>query len=159
MVPTCLSMTCLPPPVVDVSLARESGRCCLTEPNPAPERHGSGHGPAMSLDAGFVEHLNSYTGAHASLAEQVAATTAILGEAEKTQVSKATKALSGGKAIPALPAPAKGSMSASPSAEPDDDDDSDSLDSTSASAPAPVSASASAPAPASSGTDLASLFD
>ena len=56
---------------------------------------------AAELDAGFVEQLATYTGAHASLAEQVAATTAILGDAEKTQVSKATKALRQGGRSPA----------------------------------------------------------
>jgi PRTRC genetic system protein E len=108
---------------------------------------------AADLDAGFVEHLATYTGAHASLAEQVAATTAILGEAQKTQVTKATKALAGKGGRPALPAPGESSANAD---EPDDEDDSGSSDSESAAA----TASAPAPAaPASSGTDLTSLFD
>ncbi|MFM0027451.1 PRTRC system protein E [Paraburkholderia madseniana] len=108
---------------------------------------------AAELDAGFVDHLATYTGAHASLAEQVAATTAILGEAQKTQVTKATKALSGKGGRPALPAPAKSSASAG---ESDDDDETDSSDSE----PTVGTASASAPvAPAPSGTDLTSLFD
>lgn len=108
---------------------------------------------AAELDAGFVDHLATYTGAHASLAEQVAATTAILGEAQKTQVTKATKALSGKGGRPALPAPGKSSASAG---ESDDDDEMDSSDSE----PTVETASASAPvAPAPSGTDLTSLFD
>ncbi|TFE36946.1 PRTRC system protein E [Paraburkholderia dipogonis] len=108
---------------------------------------------AAELDAGFAEHLATYTGAHASLAEQVAATTAILGEAQKAQVTKATKALSG-KAGRSSPAAAK--------ASPDEDAEDD--DSESSESDAPVAANegkgvAPAPAePASSGTDLASLF-
>ncbi|WP_313761215.1 PRTRC system protein E [Caballeronia sp. GaOx3] len=61
---------------------------------------------AAELDAGFVDALAAYTGAHASLAEQVAATTAILEAAKTTQVSKATKTLAKGGSKPALPAPA-----------------------------------------------------
>jgi PRTRC genetic system protein E len=112
---------------------------------------------AAELDAGFVDHLTTYSGAHASLAEQVAATTAILGEAQKTQVTKATKALAGKGARAALPAPGKPSASASGS---DDDDDTDSSDSDSDSKPAVEAVSAPAPAAAvASGTDLTSLFD
>ncbi|CAE6966065.1 PRTRC system protein E [Paraburkholderia domus] len=108
---------------------------------------------AAELDAGFVDHLATYTGAHASLAEQVAATTAILGEAQKTQVTKATKALSGKGGRPALPAPGESSGGAG---ETDDDEETESSDSQ----PAAETASAPAPvAPASSGTDLTSLFD
>jgi PRTRC genetic system protein E len=108
---------------------------------------------AAELDAGFAEHLATYTGAHASLAEQVAATTAILGEAQKAQVTKATKALSG-KAGRSLPAAAK--------ASPDEDAEDDDSESSESDAPAAANegkADAPAPAePASSGTDLASLF-
>ncbi|TCG00977.1 hypothetical protein BZM26_09415 [Paraburkholderia strydomiana] len=108
---------------------------------------------AAELDAGFAEHLATYTGAHASLAEQVAATTAILGEAQKAQVTKATKALSG-KAGRSSPAAAKSS--------PDEDAEDDDSESSESDAPAAANegkADASAPAePASSGTDLASLF-
>jgi PRTRC genetic system protein E len=108
---------------------------------------------AAELDSGFVDHLATYTGAHASLAEQVAATTAILGEAQKTQVTKATKALSGKGGRPALPAPGESSGGAG---ETDDDEETESSDSQ----PAAETASAPAPvAPASSGTDLTSLFD
>jgi PRTRC genetic system protein E len=108
---------------------------------------------AAELDAGFVDLLATYTGAHASLAEQVAATTAILGEAQKTQVTKATKALSGKGGRPALPAPGESSGGAG---ETDDDEETESSDSQ----PAAETASAPAPvAPASSGTDLTSLFD
>jgi PRTRC genetic system protein E len=107
---------------------------------------------AAELDAGFVDALLAYNGAHASLAEQVAATAAILGAAEQTQVSKATKALGkGGK--PALPAP-----SASTASDTNDDDDDSDAD--------PVNngeeGNASLPSVAEtkpSGTDLTSLFD
>ncbi|SEK12820.1 PRTRC system protein E [Paraburkholderia diazotrophica] len=110
---------------------------------------------AAELDAGFAEHLATYTGAYASLAEQVAATTAILGEAQKTQVTKATKALSG-KGSRSLPAPAQSSPGAD---EPDDDDDSDASDPDSGTAKEAETATAQAATePASTGTDLASLF-
>lgn len=56
------------------------------------------------LDAGFVQALQSFEGAHRSLAEQVSATTEILQAAEKSQAGKAQKALSKGSK-PALPAP------------------------------------------------------
>ncbi|MFL9911974.1 PRTRC system protein E [Paraburkholderia sp. RL17-337-BIB-A] len=107
---------------------------------------------AAELDAGFVEHLATYTGAHASLAEQVAATAAILGEAQKTQVTKATKALAGKGSRPALPAPGESSANADESDDDDDTGSSDSEPTAAASAPASV-------APASSGTDMTSLFD
>jgi PRTRC genetic system protein E len=108
---------------------------------------------AAELDAGFAEHLATYTGAHASLAEQVAATTAILGEAQKAQVTKATTALSG-KAGRSSPASAK----ATPDGDADDDD-SESSESDATAAGDEGNAAASAPAePVSSGTDLASLF-
>ncbi|WP_321788207.1 PRTRC system protein E [Paraburkholderia sp. J94] len=68
------------------------------------------------LDAGFVQALHSFEGAHRSLAEQVSATTEILQAAEKSQAGKAQKALSKGSK-PALPAP-KG-------ASDDDADDAD----------------------------------
>ena len=104
---------------------------------------------AVELDAGFVEVLQSYAGAHVSLAEQVAATTAILGAAEQTQVSKATKAIGkGGR--PALPAPGA-------SSETTDDPDTDSGNSDEVESN--TSASAKAEAPSSSGTNLASLFE
>jgi PRTRC genetic system protein E len=108
---------------------------------------------AAELDAGFAEHLATYTGAHASLAEQVAATTAILGEAQKAQVTKATKALSG-KAGRSTPAAAKAS-----SDEDAEDDDSETSESDAPASGNEGKADASAPAePVSSGTDLASLF-
>ncbi|WP_321794601.1 PRTRC system protein E, partial [Caballeronia sp. J97] len=76
---------------------------------------------AAELDAGFIDALAAYTGAHASLAEQVAATTAILEAAKTTQVSKATKSLGGkGSSKPAAPVAASRS---SASSEDDDDDD------------------------------------
>ncbi|XUW93274.1 PRTRC system protein E (plasmid) [Burkholderia sp. M6-3] len=104
---------------------------------------------AADLDAGFAEHLATYTGAHASLSEQVAATTAILGEAQKAQVTKATKALS-----------TKGGRSVPPAAKPSPDaDDADEEDDSAEAESAPETAAAPAPAASeSSGTDLASLF-
>lgn len=57
------------------------------------------------LDEGFAQALQTFEGAHRSLAEQVSATTEILQAAEKSQVGKAQKALSTGSK-PALPAPA-----------------------------------------------------
>lgn len=110
---------------------------------------------AAELDAGFAEHLATYAGAHASLAEQVAATTAIIGEAQKAQVKKATKALAGkgGKAS----SPGKSSPG-SEDADSDEDDDSSTDEVEASKDGATDGASAPAAAPASSGTDLASLF-
>jgi PRTRC genetic system protein E len=113
---------------------------------------------AADLDAGFAEHLATYTGAHASLAEQVAATTAIIGEAQKAQVTKATKALSGKGGRASSPTPGKSSAG---SEDPDDEenDDSSSPESEASIDGAAEGASAPAAAPASNGTDLTSLFD
>jgi PRTRC genetic system protein E len=53
---------------------------------------------SAELDEGFVAAVQSYSSAHSSLVEQVAATTAILQAAEKTQVTKAQSTLAkGGK--------------------------------------------------------------
>ena len=68
-----------------------------------PTGHPRGH---------FADALAAYAGAHASLAEQVAATTAILEAAKTTQVSKATKTLAKGSSKPALPAPSRSSAEA-----------------------------------------------
>ncbi|WP_321817859.1 MULTISPECIES: PRTRC system protein E [unclassified Paraburkholderia] len=57
------------------------------------------------LDEGFVQALQTFEGAHRSLAEQVSATTEILQAAEKSQAGKAQKALSKGSK-PALATPA-----------------------------------------------------
>jgi PRTRC genetic system protein E len=73
------------------------------------------------LDTGFVDSLQGYSAARKSLADQVAATTAILGSAEKSQADKAQKVLAKGSK-PALPAP---SSAKSESAESDDDGDAD----------------------------------
>lgn len=112
---------------------------------------------AAELDAGFVDALAAYTGAHASLAEQVAATTAILEAAKTTQVSKATKTLAKGGSKTALPAPGRSSTDA-------DNDDDDAGDDTEGQSTAPTASSASSASeasaePASTGTNLASLFD
>ena len=109
---------------------------------------------AAELDAGFVDALAAYTGAHASLAEQVAATTAILEAAKTTQVSKATKTLAKGGSKPALPAPGSSTTDA------DNDDDDASDDAEGQSTPPTASSAAEASAePANTGTNLASLFD
>ena len=111
---------------------------------------------AAELDAGFVDALAAYTGAHASLAEQVAATTAILEAATTTQVSKATETLAKGSSKPALSAPGRSSTHA----DNDDDDTSDNDNAEGQStAPAASSATEASAEPASTGTNLASLFD
>ena len=109
---------------------------------------------AAELDAGFVDALAAYTGAHASLAEQVAATTAILEAAKTTQVSKATKTLAKGGSKPALPAPGRSSTDT----DNDDDDASDDAEGQST-APTASSAAEASAEPANTGTNLASLFD
>ncbi|EKS72552.1 hypothetical protein BURK_003847 [Burkholderia sp. SJ98] len=113
---------------------------------------------AAELEAGFIDALVAYTGAHASLAEQVAATTAILEAAKTTQVSKATKTLAKGSNKPALRAPGRSSTDA----DNDDDDASDDAAEGQSTAPTASSASSAADAsaePANTGTNLASLFD
>src|SRR6185437_10933882 len=74
------------------------------------------NGLAVELDEGFAAAVQSFSTAHRSLDEQVAATTAILQAAEKSQAGKAQKALAKGgkKATPA---------SSGESGEDDDDDD------------------------------------
>jgi PRTRC genetic system protein E len=107
---------------------------------------------AAELDAGFAQALATYTGAHTSLAEQVAATAAILEAAQKTQVSKATKSLTkpGGKAAAGTPSASGGE------GESDDDDETD--EQSIASAEPSEASSATPPVVEKSGTDLASLF-
>ncbi|SAK53299.1 hypothetical protein AWB82_01796 [Caballeronia glebae] len=109
---------------------------------------------AAELDAGFVDALAAYTGAHASLAEQVAATTAILEAAKTTQVSKATRTLAKGGSKPALPAPGRSSTDAD-----NDDDDAGNDAEGQSTAPNASSAVEASAEPASTGTNLASLFD
>ncbi|WP_213766553.1 PRTRC system protein E [Caballeronia sp. dw_19] len=107
---------------------------------------------AAELDAAFVEHLAAYTGAHASLAEQVAVTTAILEAAQKTQVTKATKTLGkGGR--PALPAPSASSESSDDDSDAAEEGDQDDQQSNAVVPPAAVEEAAP------KGTDLSSLFD
>jgi PRTRC genetic system protein E len=117
---------------------------------------------AVELDAGFVNALAAYTGAHASLAEQVAATTAILEAATTTQVSKATKTLAKGSSKTA--SPASGRQSPESDVDGDDDVNGDVNDDENAQEQGDAftdsSEAARAPsAPASTGTNLASLFD
>lgn len=113
---------------------------------------------AAELDAGFTDALAAYAGAHASLAEQVAATTAILEAAKTTQVSKATTTLAKGSSKPALPAPSKSSAGSDGDDDDNDSDNDGSQEQGSASAQSSEPASASSE-PASTGTNLASLFD
>ena len=116
---------------------------------------------AAELEAGFIDALVAYTGAHASLAEQVAATTAILEAAKTTQVSKATKTLAKGSSKPALPAPGRSTSDAD---NDDDDASDDASDDAAGQSTVPTASSASSAAeasaePANTGTNLASLFD
>lgn len=99
---------------------------------------------AAELDEGFVASVQSYTSAHKSLDEQVAVTTAILQEAEKSQAGKAQKALSK-KSPPALPAPASDN---------DDDEESDSAETSKPGAEGSMPQAADK----SAGTDLAQLL-
>jgi PRTRC genetic system protein E len=109
---------------------------------------------AAELEAGFINALAAYTGAHASLAEQVAATTAILEAAKTTQVSKATNTLAKGSSKPALAASGRSTTDA----DNHDDDASDSAEGPST-APSASSASEASAEPTDIGTNLASLFD
>ncbi|MGY6123674.1 PRTRC system protein E (plasmid) [Paraburkholderia strydomiana] len=104
---------------------------------------------AVELDEGFAAALLTYTGSHKSLEEQVAATTAILEEAKKSQVGKAQKALQGGSKK-ALPAPASNSTA--------DNDESDEDDEAQASDSEPAVASSGAAPAEPKGTDLLSLL-
>ncbi|RKT10618.1 PRTRC genetic system protein E [Paraburkholderia sp. RAU2J] len=104
---------------------------------------------SAELDEGFAAALVTYTGSHKSLEEQVAATTAILEEAKKSQAGKAQKALQGGSKK-ALPAPA--SKSTADNEESDEDEDAQASDS----APAVVSSEPASGEP--KGTDLLSLL-
>ncbi|APA90631.1 PRTRC system protein E (plasmid) [Paraburkholderia sprentiae WSM5005] len=112
-------------------------------------------GTAAELDEGFAAAISSYSTAHASLSEQVAATTAILQEAEKNQASKAQKSLAkGGRAVPAKAGPSATSSGDEGEGEDDNDDD---YTSPSASA-APAASASPASSGTSSGTDLLSLL-
>ena len=96
------------------------------------------------LDEGFVASVQSYSSAHKSLDEQVAATTAILQQAEKSQAGKAQKALSK-KTTPASPAPASDN---------DDDEESDPAETSTPGDEASTAQAAEKPAD----TDLAQLL-
>ena len=106
------------------------------------------------LDEGFVAAVISYSSAHASLSEQVAATAAILQEAEKNQASKAQKSLAKGSKT----APKAGPQAASSEGEGADDEDDNDDDNQSASTSAVPAAATPADAGRSSGTDLLSLL-
>lgn len=102
----------------------------------------------VELDEGFVAAVQAYSAAHKSLDEQVAATTAILQSAEKSQAGKAQKALAKGSK-PASTAPA--SSTASDGGE-DEDESADGATSI-----ATVAARLAA-APVQTGTDLSQLL-
>ncbi|MGF6472664.1 PRTRC system protein E [Paraburkholderia youngii] len=111
-------------------------------------------GTAAELDEGFAAAIGSYSTAHASLSEQVAATTAILQEAEKNQASKAQKSLAkGGKTAPAK----AGQSNASGEGDEDDEADNDDDEQSASASAAPASATP-VDAGKSSGTDLLSLL-
>lgn len=103
-------------------------------------------GTAVELDEGFAVAIGSYSTVHASLSEQVATTTAILQEAEKTQVSKAQKSLAKG-----------GKASTNPAAAGESDDDDEQGESTEASTSTPIPAAAPE-ADKAAGTDLFALL-
>ncbi|KUY96879.1 hypothetical protein WS50_15345 [Burkholderia territorii] len=94
---------------------------------------------AAELDEGFVAAISSFTAAHRSLGEQVAATNAILEAQQQTQATKAQKALA--------------KASTPPAAEGDVGDGVDE-DGAGAAPPDVVPAAAEKPA----GTDLSSLL-
>ncbi|WP_225031113.1 PRTRC system protein E [Paraburkholderia sp. XV] len=104
------------------------------------------------LDEGFAAAVISYSSAHASLSEQVAATAAILQEAEKSQASKAQKTLAKGSKTAAK----AGQSNASSEDEGDDDNDDD--DQSASTSAAPATATPASAADTSAGTDLLSLL-
>ncbi|MDR5762975.1 PRTRC system protein E [Caballeronia sp. LZ035] len=114
---------------------------------------------AVELDAGFADTLAAYTGAHASLAEQVAATTAILEAAKTTQVAKATKTLAKGSSKPASPVSGRSSEGDGDGGDDDNDANAQEQSTAPADSSAADSASSASTEPASTGTNLASLFD
>lgn len=97
---------------------------------------------AAELDEGFAAAIGSFTAAHQSLGEQVAATNAILEAQQQTQATKAQKVL------------AKASMPTAAGAGADDADDADDEDGAAAVPPDDAPAAAEKPA----GTDLSSLI-
>lgn len=94
---------------------------------------------AAELDEGFVAAIGSFTAAHRSLGEQVAATNAILEVQQQTQATKAQKALA---------------KASTPPAAGGDVDDADDEDGAGAAPPDVVPSAAEKPA----GTDLSSLL-
>jgi PRTRC genetic system protein E len=100
------------------------------------------------LDEGFAAAVQSYSAAHKSLDEQIAATTAILQSAEKSQAGKAQKALAKGSK-PASAAPASSTSS---------NEDEDEEESAHGATPEATVAAAPAAAPTQSGTDLTQLL-
>jgi PRTRC genetic system protein E len=103
------------------------------------------------LDEGFVAAVQSYSSAHSSLVEQVAATTAILQAAETTQVNKAQNTLAKGGKGSGKPKPA-----ASEGEEGDDEDgeESGASQDTAPASSQPADAETQKPA----GTDLFALI-
>jgi PRTRC genetic system protein E len=101
------------------------------------------------LDEGFVAAVESYSSAHSSLVEQVAATTAILQAAEKTQVTKAQTSLAkGGKGS----GKSEATATAGEEAEDDDEESGASQDT------APASSQSAAETQKPAGTDLFALI-
>lgn len=121
-------------------------------------------GTANELDEGFATAIGSYTVARTSLVEQVEATTTIMKDAEKNQVTKAAKATK-----PTLRTK-PGSATPAPSVDNDDNDDEDDDElassggerSVGSDTPETVAQNAPASAPtqsaSSAGTDLLSLI-
>ena len=105
-------------------------------------------GIPAELEAGFIEAVQSFSTAHRSLTEQVAATTAILQASEKSQAGKAQKALQK-KSTPGLAAPAKGAAS---------DGGEDDADATAAESPGTTSLTEAAADSKPAGTDLQALL-
>ena len=104
------------------------------------------------LDEGFVQVLQTFEGAHRSLAEQVSATTEILQAAEKSQAGKAQKALSK-SSRPALPAPASTNDDSD-----NEDDESTEADNAPVAEPSTAVATSAPAAPADGKTDLFNLL-
>ncbi|MXN76468.1 PRTRC system protein E [Burkholderia sp. 4701] len=97
---------------------------------------------AAELDEGFAAAIGSFTAAHQSLGEQVAATNAILEAQQQTQATKAQKVLS------------KASTPTAADVGADDADDADDQDGAAAGSPNVETAAAEKP----TGTDLSSLI-
>jgi PRTRC genetic system protein E len=110
-------------------------------------------GSPAELDAGFAEALTSYAGARRSLAEQVAATTAIIEAAEKSQAGKAQKAIAKGSKSAA---PKASTPAGSPEGEGDESEDSNDRSEEPGQSGPPADATATG---RPTGTDMSSLLN